>query len=107
MDNELFVLSAGVSGAIGTLAPFALPSFFRLLEKIFKRSLTVAEKRLSITLLSGAVSIILILARYQWAENMEENLQFFFINFVAIKGMTQTVYELLIKSVPGLDKKFS
>jgi len=111
MDSELFILSAGVSGAIGSLAPFILPSFFKLLEKIFKKELCKEEKRLVITLLSGAVALALVLVKYQWVESFEENLgnllQFFFINFVAIKGMIQTIYELIIKSIPALEERFS
>ena len=111
MDTELFALSAGVSGAIGSLAPFVLPSVFKLLGKIFKRDLSKEEKRLIITLLSGAVALTLVLIKYQWVESFEDNignlLQFFFVNFVAIKGMVQTIYELIIKSIPALEERFS
>jgi len=111
MDTELFILSAGVSGAIGSLAPFVLPSLFKFIGKIFQKDLTTAEKRLVITLLSGAVALALVLVKYQWVESFEENLgnllQFFFINFVAIKGMIQTIYELIIKSIPALEERFS
>jgi len=52
-----------------------------------------------------------VLIKYQWVESFEGNignlLQFFYINFVAIKGMVQTIYELIIKSVPALEERFS
>jgi len=111
MDTELFILSAGVSGAIGSLAPFILPSFFKLLEKIFKKELCKEEKRLVITLVSITIAFALIFVKFEWVNGIEANignvLQFFFINFVAIKGMIQTIYELVIKNVPALEEKFS
>ena len=111
MELELLVLSASVSGIIGSLAPFVLPYIFKLLSKIFKKELNKEEKRLVVTLFSILISVVVILVQFNWTGNIETDLnnilQFFFVNFVAIKGMIQTVYELLIKSVPALNEKFS
>ena len=111
MELELLVLSASVSGIIGSVAPFILPSAFKLLGKIFKKELSKEEKRLVTTLCSIMIALIVILVQFNWTGNIETDLnnilQFFFVNFVAIKGMIQTVYELLIKSVPALNEKFS
>jgi surface polysaccharide O-acyltransferase-like enzyme len=111
MELELLVLSASVSGIIGSVAPFVLPSIFKLVGKIFKKELSKEEKRLVTTLCSIMIALVVILVQFNWTGNIETDLnnilQFFFVNFVAIKGMIQTVYELLIKSVPALNEKFS
>ena len=111
MELELLVLSASVSGIIGSVAPFVLPSIFKLIGKIFKKELSKEEKRLVTTLCSIMIALIVILVQFNWTGNIETDLnnilQFFFVNFVAIKGMIQTVYELLIKSVPTLNERFS
>jgi len=111
MELELLVLSASVSGIIGSVAPFVLPSIFKLIGKIFKKELSKEEKRLVTTLCSIMIALIAILVQFNWTGNIEADfnnvLQFFFVNFTAVKGMIQTVYELLIKSVPALNEKFS
>ncbi len=111
MNTDLLVLSASLSGLIGSLSPFILPSVFKLISKIAKKDLNKEEKRLVVTLFSIAISLVVILVQFSWSGILERDLnnilQFFFVNFVAIKGMIQTIYELLIKSVPTLDEKFS
>ena len=111
MSLEYLVLSASLSGVIGSLSPFILPSAFKLLGKIFKKELSKEEKRLVTTLCSIMIALIVILVQFNWTGNIEADfnnvLQFFFVNFTAVKGMIQTVYELLIKSVPALNEKFS
>jgi len=111
MNTDLLVLSASLSGLIGSLSPFILPSVFKLISKIAKKDLNKEEKRLVVTLFSIAISLVVILVQFSWSGILERDLnnilQFFFVNFVAIKGMIQTVYELLIKSIPTLDEKFS
>ena len=72
MDTELFILT------IGSLAPFILPSVFKLLGKIFKRDLSKEEKRLIITLLSGAVALTLVLIKYQWVESIYRDWEIFY-----------------------------
>ena len=111
MELELLVLSASVSGIIGSVAPFILPSIFKLIGKIFKKDLSKEEKRLITTFCSIMIALIVILVQFNWTGNIEADfnnvLRFFFVNFTAVKGMIQTVYELLIKSVPMLNEKFS
>ena len=111
MNTDLLVLSSSLSGLIGSLSPFILPSVFKLISKIAKKDLNKEEKRLVVTLFSIAISLVVILVQFSWSGILERDLnnilQFFFVNFVAIKGMIQTIYELLIKSVPTLDEKFS
>jgi len=62
-------------------------------------------------LFSILISVVVILVQFSWTGNIKTDLnnilQFFFVNFTAVKGMIQTVYELLIKSVPVLNEKFS
>lgn len=111
MDSELFMISAGISGLIGSLAPFVLPSIFTLLSKIYKKDLVASEKRLVITLLSVLVALILIAARFEWNGDLKADMgnfiQLLFINFVAIKAMVQVIYEMIIKSIPALEERFS
>lgn len=111
MSEDFFLLSAGVSGLIGSVAPFLLPSLFRLLSKLYKREITKEEKRLVITIFSAVIAVILLMVKFEWVGDLREDLnnfgQFFFINFVAIKGMVQTIYELIIKNVPLLNERFS
>ena len=110
MSLEYLVLSASLSGVIGSLSPFILPSAFKLLGKIFKKELNKEEKRLVVTLFSILISVVVILVQFSWTGNIEADFNSvlqFFVNFTAIKGMIQTVYELLIKSVPTLNEKFS
>jgi len=111
MDNELFLLSAGISGVIGSLSPFILPQVFKLIGKIFEKDLSKEEKRLVITVLSAVIGLVLIIVRFQWNGDLVRDLsnfaQFFFINFVAIKGMVQVIYELVVKSIPALEERFS
>lgn len=111
MNTDLLVLSASLSGLIGSLSPFILPSVFKLISKIAKKDLNKEEKRLVVTLFSIAISLVVILVQFSWSGILERDLnnilQFFFVNFVAIKGMIQTIYELLIKSIPVLNEKFS
>lgn len=111
MDTELFLLSAEISGLIGSIAPFLFPFLFKLQEKVLRKELTKSEKRLTVTMISVAVSLIVILSRFQWEGVLENDLrkfiEFFFVNFVSVKAMIQTIYELIIKEVPSLNERFS
>ena len=69
MELELLVLSASLSGIIGSIAPFIFPSFFKFLSKIFKKELSKEEKRLVVMLSSIGIAIALILVRFEWSGN--------------------------------------
>jgi len=111
MGEELLVLSASVSGMIGVLAPFILPAIFKFLSKITKKELNKEEKRLTVTVFSILIALVVILVQFRWSGDIKADLnnliQFFFVNFVAVKGMIQTIYELLIKNIPVLTERFS
>lgn len=111
METNLFVVGAGLSGIIGVLAPFVMPRIFNLVGKIVKRELSKEEKRLTVTVFSVIIAVIVILVQYDWSGDIKADLnnliQFFFVNFVAVKGMIQTIYELLIKNIPVLTERFS
>lgn len=99
--------SAVVSGIIGLVAPFLLPFVF----KLFKRELSKEEKRTLITVIALAVSITVLGIRWDWSGNFADCLlnflTYLFVNFVAVKGMVQTVYELIVKGIPEIDQKLS
>ena len=111
MNTDMLIVSASVSGLIGILAPFLLPKLFVLLGKIFKKDLSTEEKRLSITILSVIIAFVVILVSYEWSGDIKgdvkELVQFLFVNYVAIKAMIQTIYELVIKTIPALNERFS
>lgn len=113
MDTELLTVSTGVAGLIGVLSPFVLPFVFKFFRKVIKRVLTTEEKRLVVTMLSVGVSFIIICFSFNWVGDWKEILENFVLefsaNFVIIKGLIQTVYELIIKGVvidevPVIDK---
>ncbi len=91
MSLEYLVLSASLSGVIGSLSPFILPSAFKLLGKIFKKELSKEEKRLVTTLCSIMIALIVILVQFNWTGNIEADfnnvLQFFFVKIIDfVKG---------------------
>ena len=107
MDQDIFELGTAISGAIGFVAPFVLPFLFKLLGKIFKRELVKEEKRNVITYLAIAVSIGLIVSRFNWTGSVWENIQDLAFqlgsNFLIVKGMVQSIYEWLVKGLPEVD----
>lgn len=106
-DFSTLVSSAGISGIIGLIAPFLLPFVFGA----FKRELKTEEKRLLITLFSITVSVIVLAFKYDWngaiMDRLAEFASYLFINYVALKGMVQTVYELIVKTIPAVDQKLT
>jgi len=106
--EDLLIVNATVAGIIGTFAPFVLPFLFNFIEKKIKRTLEKNEKRIIVTTFAVAISVGIILVNFNWeTSSFRSLLQFFFVNFVAVKGMVQTIYELLIKEIPALNERFS
>lgn len=103
MNVELLTVSSQISALIGVIAPFVLPFMFKWVEKITKKALGREDKRLIITVLSIAISFIIICASFNWVGTVEEIIKNFVLefskNFLIIKGVVQTVYELIIKGV--------
>lgn len=107
----MFLVGATVSGIIGLVSPFLLPFVFKLVESIAKQELTKEAKRLIITVLASLVAIIIILAQNNWTGDIKNDLlrtsELFFVNFVAIKGMVNTIYELIVKGIPSIDAELT
>jgi len=108
MDTNGLLLSAGISGVIGAISPFLIPFLYTCIEKCVKREITTEEKRLVITVISIFVAVAVLGIQFDWVKDFDKDLvnfaQYFFVNFVAIKGMIQTIYELLIKGIPTIDR---
>jgi len=108
MDSSILVVGASVSAMIGVFAPFLIPFLYKLIEKVSKKDLTVEGKRLIITIISIFVSMGIMLGSFQWVGEFKLDAmnfaEFFLVNFLTIKGMIQTIYELIIKGIPSIDR---
>ena len=111
MNVDILLLTASISSIVGILAPFVVPFLFQLIAKILKRDLISEEKRLVITILAVLTSAAVIAANYKysgdWKVDLYEIAQYFVVNFLAVKGMVQTIYELIIKGIPAIDKSLT
>jgi len=100
----------GVSATIGVFAPFLIPFLYKCIEDISKKKLSVASKRLVITILSILISAGIILTGFEWCGEIKVDAmnfaEFFLVNFLTIKGMIQIIYELIIKGIPVVDRFF-
>lgn len=107
MSPEQLVVSASVSSLIGAVAPFLMPFVFVLGNKIAKRDLSKGEKRTIGTVVAVLIAGAIILTQFAWTGDVKTDAyqfaQFFLVNFLAIKGMVQVVYELVIKGMLGAE----
>ena len=104
----MLVVSATLSTVIGVFAPFLMPLIYKVISKINKAELTAESKRLIVTILATLVSIGMILVNFEWSGDIKVDgmklLEFFLVNFIAIKGTVQTIYEIIIKGIPVIDR---
>lgn len=98
-----YVSSVAFSSIVGIISPFILPIIYGL----FKRELSKEEKRLLNTLLALTISVIIAGTFYEFKGNLLDSignfLTYLLLNYGTVKGMTQTVYEVLVKSVSRID----
>lgn len=100
------------SGLVGLVAPFLFPLLFKLYVKIAKRDMTSQEKRLLIVTVSLLISIGVVAYHFEWVgESFLERAWAFIlylgVNFVTFRGVVQSVYEVVIKSLPGVEERLN
>ena len=110
MDQYIDITTSTVfSGLVGLIAPFLFPQLFKLIAKIAKRDLTDQEKRLTIVAVSLVVSLGVVAYNFEWAGSFMERAWAFIlylgVNFVALRGVVQSVYELIIQTFPKLKER--
>ena len=96
-------------GFVGLIAPFLFPLLFKLISKIAKRKLSNQEKRLVITVVSFLVSIGVVAFHFEWKGEFMIRawafIMFLAVNYLTLRGMVQTIYELIIKNFPVVEKR--
>lgn len=112
MDQYLDItMSTVFSGLVGLVAPFVFPFLFKLLSKVAKRPITDQEKRLSIVGVSLLISVAVVAYYFEWdGEFMERAWAFVLylgVNFTTLRGVVQSVYELIIQSFPALKERLN
>ena len=104
----MLIVSATLSTIIGAFAPFLMPLIYKAISKIKKTELTTESKRLVVTILAVLVSVGMIIVNFEWSGDMKVDgmklIEFFLVNFIAIKGTIQTIYEIIIKGIPVVDR---
>jgi hypothetical protein len=96
-------------GIVGLISPFVFPFLFKLMAKIAKREITSQEKRLAITVSAFLVSIGVVAYFFEWEGDFMSRvwafIMYLFVNFVTLRGVVQSVYEIILKNVPGLEER--
>lgn len=103
VENSVFV------SFIGLFAPFLFPYLFKLVGKWIKRELSKQEKRVLIGFVSFLISLVVVAIGFEWEGELTERISAFIVyivfNFATIRGVVQTIYELIIKNFPALDEE--
>jgi hypothetical protein len=96
-------------GMVGLIAPFLFPFVFNLFKRWVGREATSQEKRMVITGFSILVSVGILAFLFEWDGTFFERLWAFvlymFVNFITLKGVIQSVYELIIKNFPIVEER--
>jgi hypothetical protein len=96
-------------GMVGLVAPFLFPFVFKLFKKWVGREATSQEKRVMISGFAILVSVGILAVLFEWEGSFFERLWAFllymFVNFVTLKGVIQSVYELIIKNSPIVEER--
>jgi len=112
MEQYIDVTSSVVfAGFVGLIAPFVFPFIFKLLGKWAKRELSDQEKRILIVLISFLVSVGIVAADFNWEGEFGERawafIMYLALNFTTLRGVIQSVYELIIKNFPSIEKRIA
>jgi len=112
MDQYIDITSSVVfTGLAGIIAPFVFPFLFKLFGRWAKRELSDQEKRLLIVIVSLLVAIGLVAVDFEWEGEFGERawafIMYLFINFVTLRGIVQSVYELIIKNFPSIEERIA
>lgn len=99
------------SGLVGLVAPFLFPLLFKLYVKIANRDMTSQEKRLLIVVVSLLISVGVVAYHFEWQGEFVERAWAFIlylgVNFVTFRGVVQSVYEVVVKSLPGVEERLN
>jgi hypothetical protein len=97
------------AGIVGLVSPFLFPFLFKLVGKLAKRPITAQEKRLTITVSAFLVSIGIVGYHFEWDGDFMSRvwafIMYLFVNFVTLRGVVQSVYELILLNIPGLEER--
>ena len=110
MENYFNIVQNTVfTSFIGLFAPFLYPYLFKIVGKWSKRELTKQEKRLLVGLVSFLVSLVIVAIGFDWQGELTERIMAFLmyivLNFATLRGVVQSIYELVIKNIPSLDEE--
>jgi hypothetical protein len=101
--------STAFVGLVGLVSPFLFPFLFNLFSKIAKREVTSQEKRLVITASAFLVSVGVVAYHFEWDGDFMSRVwafvMYLFVNFVTLRGVVQSVYEIILKNIPGLEER--
>jgi hypothetical protein len=96
-------------GIVGLVSPFLFPFLFGLITKIAKREITSQEKRMVITATAFLVSVGIVAYFFEWQGDFMSRIwafiMFLFVNFITLRGVVQSVYELILLNIPGLEER--
>lgn len=97
------------TGLIGLVAPFLFPYLFKVVSKWLKKELSKQEKRILVGLVSFLISLVIVAMNFSWEGEFVEAvwsfIMYLIINFTTMRGVVQSIFELIVKNIPSLDEK--
>lgn len=110
MENYFNIVQNTVfTSFVGLFAPFLFPYFFKIVAKWSKRELTKQEKRILVGFVSFLVSLVIVAIGFDWqgepTERVVAFITYIVLNFATLRGVVQSIYELVIKNIPSLDEE--
>lgn len=109
-EFQEIIQTSAFAGIIGLVATFLFPYIFKVFTKILKRELGKNDKRLIVVLFSLTVSLGLSIYVFDWTTTQSVPQAIFdFVlalaaNYGAFYAGIQTIYNMVIKSFPELEK---
>ena len=110
MENYFNIVQNSVfTSFIGLFAPFLFPYLFKVVAKWLKRELSKQEKRVLIGFVSFLISLVIVAISFDWQGELTERVMAFItyivLNFATLRGIVQSIYELVIKNIPSIDER--
>lgn len=106
--NQQIIEGTSLVSLIGFVIAFLFPLVVKLVQKIAKRDLTSEEKRSVTFILVGIASVGVMIFTWSWnGFSWNEVYKFalaLFMQFISGTGTLWTVYNLIIKKIPAIDK---
>jgi len=109
MENYFNIVQNSIfTSFIGLFAPFLFPYLFKAVGKSLKRELTKQEKRILVGFVSFLISLVIVAISFDWQGELTERVMAFItyivLNFATLRGVVQSIYELVIKNIPSIDE---